>query len=145
MKKVRIGTMMISILILCAIAVNLTGCAPKDSLSHGSNDSPNFSSQHACVTDFALRLFRECEEPGKNTLISPLSVICALAMTANGAEEETLSQMESVLGMTAGELNDIYGLKHEPRASEQHKLVLRAAHGAQYLISTPARVRLLRA
>lgn len=106
MKKVRIGTMMISILILCAIAVNLTGCAPKDSLSHGSNDSPNFSSQHACVTDFALRLFRECEEPGKNTLISPLSVICALAMTANGAEEETLSQMESVLGMTAGELNE---------------------------------------
>ncbi|MBO5281270.1 MAG: serpin family protein, partial [Clostridia bacterium] len=44
-------------------------------------------------------------EDGENTLISPLSVLSALAMTANGARGETLRQMESVLGMTADELN----------------------------------------
>ncbi|MBR6807137.1 MAG: serine protease, partial [Clostridia bacterium] len=43
-------------------------------------------------------LFKVSEESGKNTLISPLSVLCALAMTANGAEEETLQQIETVLG-----------------------------------------------
>lgn len=50
------------------------------------------------VTDFAVRLFQESLEPSKNTLISPLSVLNALAMTANGAGGETLSQMESLFG-----------------------------------------------
>lgn len=44
-------------------------------------------------------------EEGKNTLISPLSVLYALAMTANGADGETLAQMEQVLGMESDELN----------------------------------------
>ena len=65
----------------------------------------DLSAQNAAVTDFALRLFRESETSGENTLISPLSVLCALAMTANGAKEETLSQMEAVLGMSVEELN----------------------------------------
>ena len=65
----------------------------------------DLSAQNAAVTDFALRLFRESETSGENTLISPLSVLCALAMTANGAQEETLSQMEAVLGMSVEELN----------------------------------------
>ncbi|HHY81880.1 MAG TPA: hypothetical protein GX505_04275 [Clostridiales bacterium] len=34
----------------------------------------------------------------KNSLISPISVMLALAMTANGANGETLSQMEQVIG-----------------------------------------------
>lgn len=57
------------------------------------------------VTDFALDLFSASEETGKNTLISPLSVLCALSMTLNGAVGETREQMESVLGMSADELN----------------------------------------
>ena len=61
--------------------------------------------QNAAVTDFAVRLFKASQENGENTLISPLSVLCALAMTANGAEEETLRQMEEVLGMTTEQLN----------------------------------------
>ena len=59
----------------------------------------------AAVTDFAIRLFKESMEDGENTLISPLSVLVALSMTANGADNETLSQMESVLGMTINQLN----------------------------------------
>ena len=57
------------------------------------------------VTDFAIRLFKESMEDGENTLISPLSVLVALSMTANGADNETLSQMESVLGMPIDQLN----------------------------------------
>ena len=59
----------------------------------------------AAVTDFGLRLLRECGAGDKNTLLSPLSVICALGMTANGAQAETLAQMEQVLGLPMDELN----------------------------------------
>lgn len=62
----------------------------------------------ARYADFAVRLFKACAAEGENTLVSPLSVLCALSMTANGAEGETLAQMESVLGMTRDELNAFY-------------------------------------
>ena len=60
---------------------------------------------HVGVTDFAVRLFQHCLEEEKNTLISPVSVLTALAMTANGADGETLRQMEMVLGMPSKDLN----------------------------------------
>ncbi len=50
------------------------------------------------VASFALSLFREEYKSGKNTLVSPLSVLTALAMTQNGAEGKTLSEMQEVLG-----------------------------------------------
>ncbi|MBQ7974631.1 MAG: serpin family protein [Clostridia bacterium] len=59
----------------------------------------------AAVTDFGVRLFKESLADGENTLISPLSVLVALSMTANGADGETLSQMEAVLGMPIEQLN----------------------------------------
>ena len=59
----------------------------------------------AAVTDFAVRLFQNSLTEGENTLISPLSVLAALSMTANGASGETLTQMETVLGMPVDELN----------------------------------------
>ena len=113
MKKTRISLVIISLLLVCAMAVNLTGCTmevqAKDLMEgitpNNVNALDDLSSQNADVTDFAIRLFKASNENGKNTLISPLSVLCALAMTANGAEDETLAQMEEVLGMTAEELN----------------------------------------
>lgn len=51
------------------------------------------------AADFTLRLFRAGNETDKNTLYSPLSVLCALSMTANGAKGETLTQMEKTLGL----------------------------------------------
>ncbi len=65
----------------------------------------SLDSQNVKSTDFALRLFKASSKNGENSLVSPLSVISALAMTANGAEKNTLSQMEEVLGMTRDELN----------------------------------------
>ena len=57
------------------------------------------------VTDFGVRLLQNTITDGKNTLISPLSVISALGMTQNGAREATKEQMEQVLGMPCEELN----------------------------------------
>lgn len=56
------------------------------------------------VTNFAVELLRQTDQGG-STLLSPVSVVYALAMTANGAAGETLEQMESVLGLPLEELN----------------------------------------
>lgn len=65
----------------------------------------NLSQNNTSATDFALRLFKQANEDGESTLISPLSVLYALAMTVNGAEGETRAQMEKAIGMSAEELN----------------------------------------
>ena len=133
MKKTRIHFAMISLLLVCTIAVNLTGCAMEiqgKNLMEGItpnnvNALDDLSSQNADVTDFAVRLFKASNESGKNTLISPLSVLCALAMTANGAEEETLAQMEEVLGMTTEELNlYLYSYMKNLPQGDKYKLSL---------------------
>ena len=58
------------------------------------------------TTDVFSRDFLENSQ--KNSLVSPLSVHLALSMTANGADNETLSQMEAVLGqgLTIDQLNE---------------------------------------
>lgn len=55
--------------------------------------------------DFAVRLFQSSLSADENTMISPVSVLYALSMTANGAKGETLAQMEEVFGMSVDELN----------------------------------------
>lgn len=76
------------------------------------------------VTDFSVRLFRQSLEEDKNTLISPLSVISALGMTANGAREETLAQMERAFGVELSDLNEYLHAYAEalPEDKERYKL-----------------------
>ena len=69
----------------------------------GQVEVPEGTDQKA--TDFVVRLLKASNDSGKNTLISPLSVMSALTMTANGAGGETLKQMEEALGMPLEELN----------------------------------------
>ena len=57
------------------------------------------------VNDFAVRLFQQTTAEGENTLLSPISVLSALAMAGNGAQSETLAQMEEVFGLSVPELN----------------------------------------
>ncbi len=57
----------------------------------------------ADAADFAIALLRESlEETEGNIMVSPVSVLAALAMTANGADGETLAQMISVLAKSQG-------------------------------------------
>ena len=131
MKKTKLSLVIISLVLLCAMAVNLTGCATTvhaEDLMEGVTPNSvtalnDLSSGSADVTDFAIRLFKQTNENGKNTLISPLSVLCALAMTANGAEGETREQMEAVLGMSVEELNlYLYSYINSLPQGEKYKL-----------------------
>lgn len=79
----------------------------------------------AAVANFAVCLFQNSMAEGENTLISPLSALCALAMTANGAEGETLAQMEETLGLDVDTLNRwLYTYMENLPQSEKAKLSL---------------------
>lgn len=83
----------------------------------------------AVVADFAVRLFQqsmaEDQDSGDNTLISPMSVLFALAMTANGADKDTLQQMEQVFGLSVEELNRyLYAYRQTLPSGEKYKVSL---------------------
>lgn len=99
--------------VLCA-ALLLTGCSgggAKTDLMRGVEAreitaepvSADLTDLDEAVTGLGLELLRRSGEG--NVLVSPLSVAYALAMTANGAKDETLEQMEAVLGMPVEMLN----------------------------------------
>lgn len=99
-------------LMMCLVlGVNMAGCSYKvkaQNLMDGVTateamskpcDGTFINSQ----MDFALRFFKEnVSENSGNVMISPLSVMLALSMTANGAVGETRAEMEKVL---AGEMS----------------------------------------
>lgn len=86
---------------LTAAAVVLGSCPAAAYASSSSENS-------GAITDFSVELFRKSAENGENTLISPFSVLSALSMTANGADGDTLKQMEDVFGLSLDELNDYF-------------------------------------
>ena len=103
---------LIALLLVFAMALGMTACSQvsandlmKDVPAKAVDVLPNMDAGAAAASDFGVRLFKTSMEEGKNTLISPLSVLYALAMTANGADGETLTQMEKVLGMDVDKLN----------------------------------------
>ena len=103
---------LIAILLVLAMALGMTACSQvsandlmKDVPAKAVDVLPDMDAGAAAAADFGVRLFKTSMEEGENTLISPLSVLYALAMTANGADGETLAQMEQVLGMDVDNLN----------------------------------------
>ncbi|SHE87119.1 serpin B [Thermoanaerobacter uzonensis DSM 18761] len=114
----KLFTAILSITIFIAMLMNITGCSFPTSkvqaanLMEGIKANPvsekNIDEKFINNTaDFSIEIFKKLIDHKKNSLISPLSVMLALAMTANGADKETLSQMEKVLGknMPLEELN----------------------------------------
>ena len=57
------------------------------------------------LANLGVTLLQKTREDSKNTLVSPLSVMYALAMTANGAKGTTLKQMEDTLGIELDGMN----------------------------------------
>lgn len=83
------------------------------------------SADAVTYTDFAVRLFQECagSQAEGNILVSPLSVINALAMTANGARGKTLAQMEEMFGADLTSLCDyLYAYNKNLPSAEKYKL-----------------------
>ncbi|MCR5680010.1 MAG: serpin family protein [Prevotella sp.] len=48
--------------------------------------------------EFAFNLFREAQDEVKSQVLSPISIVFALGMLNNGADGETLAQINNVLG-----------------------------------------------
>ena len=132
MKNKKIYLSISALLLLCAMLLNIVSCTKVKAADLMEGVTPRevevreeLGEDNAAVTDFALRLFRATNEGGKNTLISPLSVLCALAMTTNGAKGETREQMEATLGMSAEELNlYLYSYMNSLPTGEKYKLSL---------------------
>lgn len=102
----------ISVLILCLLYL-LTACGgpsySAEVLSSGDRKSPSKEVDLTgpgaqAATDFAVELLQNTDTGG-NVLLSPVSVLCAMAMTANGAAGETRAQMEDTLGLPVEDLN----------------------------------------
>ncbi len=105
----RKGTIFLSLILLLSIMVNFTSCIAntpsvqaqdlmgevKAKSVEGKKVDDLFINNTA---DFTVKLFQTSIDNTKNSLVSPLSVMIALAMTANGADGNTLAQMEEVLG-----------------------------------------------
>lgn len=94
--------------------------------------TPEFQSS---LADLTLRLLTSCQNDndykGGNPMISPLSIVTALAMAANGADGDTLRQMEDVIGggFNIEELNQqLFNLYTELPSSERASL--KAANSA---------------
>lgn len=76
------------------------------------------------ITNFSLDILDKIHD-GENILISPLSLISALSMTANGAENETLYQMEEVFGADRESLNEyLYSYMSYIPSDEKYKVSL---------------------
>ncbi len=110
----RLVRVVLSVVIIAVMLFNLCGCASGNITSNNLmvGITPNkvavygeLEKDATFVHKFSLELFKNSYKKGENTLISPLSVIYALGMTANGAKGETLKQMEDVLGMKTKDLN----------------------------------------
>ena len=121
----------LAILLSFLLLFSATACSGKiagEDLMNGKtpgnvSEVVDLDGKNVVLTDFGVRLFQESYEHHKNTLISPLSVMYALAMTANGANGETLAEMEAVLGMSVEELNEyLYAYAKNLPQDKKYKL-----------------------
>lgn len=116
MKLKKAAAALACVLTLSYTLTSLTACSTEvkaADLTLGitpANVSGKATDEHFALsqTDFSLRLFRQSAQSGgyDNLLVSPLSVALALSMTANGADTDTLAEMEETLGMPIQELNE---------------------------------------
>ena len=105
MKHIRIY---LAIILIAVLAAGMAGCTAAagagatdlmDGIVPQSVPERQADSDFtAAMADFSINLFQESIASDENSLISPLSVMLALAMTTNGADGETLAELEALLG-----------------------------------------------
>ncbi|MBQ4574469.1 MAG: serpin family protein [Clostridia bacterium] len=76
-------------------------------LSQKKSSAKNQSLPEATAVGFSLTLLRQALDEEDSVCISPLSILAALGMTANGAAGDTLAQLEAAFGMSTAQLNDL--------------------------------------
>lgn len=106
MKKKSLALLLTLLLLLPACggssyrAESLSVSVKASAVDEGNLNGPGAEAITAFAVDLLQKAGRE-----ENVLLSPVSVMAALAMTANGAASETLTQMEAMFGLPMAELN----------------------------------------
>lgn len=133
MKKRISGVL--ALVLAATLVLSITGCGSKSSNNQNSNNqsSQQQSNYHnpdieakdllykldmidfqgmvenkdvdPVYTDFAVKLAQNADKKDENLLVSPMSVMYGLMMSANGAKGDTLDQFEKVLGADTYTLN----------------------------------------
>ena len=131
MKTISFRKRILSIILAATLLVCLCSCSGQTAKNLAEDISADTVQVHhektndIVTNDVAMELFKKCLKEEDNTLISPMSVLCALAMTANGAEGETKAQMEEVLGMNVEQLNQaVYSYRNSLPDKEKCKVTL---------------------
>ena len=107
MKK-RITTLVLALVLL----LSLPGCGVRaqeltaDFEPQVMDTTTDLTAGGEAVTDFALSLLRGERSGSVSVLLSPVSILNALGMVANGASGTTLKQIETATGMSLHQLND---------------------------------------
>ena len=122
--KISIDKIMSGIVLILMVMLLFAGCGKKtqeessvvvvdlmeditsNSAGQENIDLSLMEEDTVAVTDFSVKLFQNSLSEKENTLVSPLTVLSVLAMTTNGAEGESLVQMEEVIGLSREEMND---------------------------------------
>lgn len=68
-------------------------------------NSPLPEESAEAITDFSVSLFQKTVSGEENTVMSPLSVLYALSMLTNGAEGNTLDELQHTIGLSKEEMN----------------------------------------
>ncbi|MHB1485357.1 MAG: serpin family protein, partial [Saccharofermentanales bacterium] len=101
----RMISLVSAVILAGSMMTGLTSCAAKvqaeDLMKGISSNAVTGKSTDADfilnAADFSVKLFKSSIKENENSLISPLSVMLALAMTTNGAANQTLEQMRKTL------------------------------------------------
>ena len=106
------GKRMAALALCVCMALPLLGCGRVQAqcltdgvAARAINTQTDLTDGSAAVMDFAAALLRQTAKE-EGVLLSPVSVLYALGMTANGASGTTLSQLEKAMGMDRDTLND---------------------------------------
>ena len=137
----------ISCILIASVVLTFTACAPvsrnlTEEVKNGENQSvivdevkekeptPDVSytvtgsaeAPEEALAEFGAELFKKSYEKDKNTMLSPVSVAIALAMTAGGSSGDTLGQFEALLGrgLPMSDMNAFYKALSE-RLDESEK------------------------
>ena len=70
------------------------------------SDLENLTDVGEKVQDISMDLFRASITEGENGMISPVSILMAMAMVENGADGESLAQMEEAFGCSSESLSE---------------------------------------
>lgn len=113
------GKQLLAALLAAACVLSASGCAAKGAGAADLTKNVKKTPQVICpdedalaqttgaMTGFGVKLLQS-EMENENPLLSPLSILAALSMTANGAAGETKTQMEAALGANAETLNSVF-------------------------------------